>query len=185
MVVAGLARHLVADRPARRLEVQHGDLGGEQVALHPLALAGLLALQQRHQDAHRAEDAGGQVGHRDADAHRALAGQAGDRHQPAHALRDLVEAGTLAIRPVLAEARDAGIDQPRIDRSQRRIVDAEAELHVGAIVLHQHVGALHQALQDRHAVGRLQIERHAALVAMQVLEVRPMPFAAHAGVALG
>ena len=142
MVVAGLARHLAADRPARRLEVQHGDLRREQVALHPLALAGLLALQQRDQDAHGAEDAGGQVRHRDADAHRPLAGQAGDRHQPAHALRDLVEAGAFAIRPVLAEAGDAGVDQPRIDRPQRRIVDAETELHVGPVVLHQHVGAV-------------------------------------------
>ena len=52
-----------------------------------------------------------QVGDRDADAHRALARQAGDRHQPAHALRDLVEARPLAIRPVLAEARDAGVDR--------------------------------------------------------------------------
>ena len=93
MIVAGLARHLVADRPARRLEVQHGDLRRQQIALHPLAFARLLALQQRHQDAHRAEDAGGQIGDRNADAHRALAGQAGDRHQPAHALRDLIEAG--------------------------------------------------------------------------------------------
>jgi hypothetical protein len=31
-------------------------------------------------------------------------GKAGDRHQAAHALRDLVEARPLDVRPVLAEA---------------------------------------------------------------------------------
>jgi hypothetical protein len=39
---------------------------------------------------------GVEVGDRDADAHRPLARQAGDRHQPAHALRDLVEARPVA-----------------------------------------------------------------------------------------
>ena len=67
----------------------------------------------------------GQVGDRDADAHRAAAGLARDGHQPAHALRDLVEARTLAVGPVLAEARDAGVDEARVDLAQRRVVDAE------------------------------------------------------------
>ena len=102
-----------------RLEVEHRDLRREQRALHPLAFARLLALQQRDEDAHRAEDPGGEIGDRDADAHRTLAGQAGDRHQPAHALGDLIEAGPVAIGAVLAEAGDAGIDQARIDRPQR------------------------------------------------------------------
>ena len=55
----------------------------------------------------RAEEAGGEIGDRDADAHRALPRQAGDRHQPAHALRDLVEARAGRVGPVLAEAGDA------------------------------------------------------------------------------
>ena len=62
-------------------------------------------------DAPGAEDAGAEVGDRDADAHRALPGQAGDRHQPAHALRDLVEARAQAVRAVLAVAGDAGVDR--------------------------------------------------------------------------
>ena len=41
-----------------------------------------------------------EVGDRDADAHRPLPGQPGDRHQPAHALRDLVEARPVGIGPV-------------------------------------------------------------------------------------
>ena len=184
MIIAGLSWHLMAYRPTRRLEVQHGDLCREQIALHPLALAGLLTLQKRHQNAHCTKDAGGEVGNRNADAHGPLSRKSGDRHQPAHALRDLVEAGTFAVRPVLTEARDACIDQPRIDRSQVRIVDTEAKFHIRAVVLHQYVGVAHQALQDRHALCGLQVERHAAFVAVQVLEVRAMPFAAHSCIAL-
>ena len=80
-----------------------------------LALAGFFPLEQRDEDAERREQAGGQVGDWDADTHRSVAGQAGDRHQPAHALRDLIEAGPVGVRPLLAEAGDAGIDEPRID----------------------------------------------------------------------
>ena len=75
--------------------------------LHPLAFAGNLALEQRGQDAHGAEQARGEVGDGNADPHRAFAGRAGDRHQPAHALRDLIEARTLVIGAVLAEAGNA------------------------------------------------------------------------------
>ena len=166
VIIAGLSWHLTAYRPTRRLEVQHGDLCREQIALHPLALAGLLTLQQGHQNAHCTEDAGGEVGDRNADAHGPLSRKSGDRHQTAHALRDLVEAGTFAIRPVLAEARNAGIHQPWIDRPQVCIVDAEAEFHIRAVILHQHVGVAHQALQNCHALRGLQIERHAAFVAV-------------------
>ena len=75
-----------------------------------LPLARLLALEQRRENAERAEQSGGEIGDRDADAHRPLPGQAGDRHQPAHALRDLIEARPAGVRPVLAEAGDAAVD---------------------------------------------------------------------------
>src|SRR5262249_1614963 len=156
-----------------------------QVALHPLAFARLLTFQQSDQDAHCAEDAGSEVSDRNADTHRSLARQAGDRHQAAHALRDLIEARTLAVRAGLAEAGYAGMHDPGIDRPQRGIVDAETELPVRTVVLDHHVGIAHQTLQDGDTFWRLQIERDAALVAMQVLEVRPMPLTTHAGVAFG
>ena len=73
VVVAGLLGHLAVDQPARRLEVEHDDLGLQQRGLHPLALARDLALEQRDQDRLRGEEAGAEVGDGDADAHRALA----------------------------------------------------------------------------------------------------------------
>ena len=171
MVVAGLLGDFAFHQPARRLEVEHEELRLQERRLHPLALAGLLALEQRDHDAVRAEDSGAQVRDRDTDAHRSLPRQSGDRHQAAHALRDLVEARAHAIGAVLAVARDAAVDQPRIDRGHRLVADAEPVLHIGAIVLHQHVGLRRELLQDRYPVGRFQIERDAAFVALQVLEV--------------
>ena len=146
MVVAGLLGHVLFHQPARGLEIQHEDLRLQQRGLHPLAFAGDLALQQRGEDAHGAEQPGGEVGDGNADPHRALARRAGDRHQPAHALRDLIEAGPLVIGAVLAEAGDAAIDDARIDLAQALVIDAELGLHVGPEVLDHHVGLLHQAI---------------------------------------
>ena len=147
--------------------------------VHPLALAGRLALEQRDQDALRQEDAGAEVGDRNADAHRSLPGDAGDRHQAAHALGDLVDARAVPVRPALPEARDAAVDQARVDRAQALVVDAEAPLDVGAVVLDDDVRVPRQTLEDRHAVRLPEIERQALLVPVQVLEVEAVAVAAH------
>ena len=142
-------------------------------------LLGFLAFEQRDQDAERREQPGAEIGDRNADAHRPLPRQAGDRHQPAHALRDLIEARPVGIGAVLAEAGNAGIDDARIDLGERLVVDAEPLLHVGAEILHHDVGLLDHALERGEPFGRLQIERHAALVAVQVLKVAALARAAH------
>src|SRR5207244_3083397 len=98
------------DQPTRGLEVEHEDLRLKQRRLDVLALLRFLALEQRGHDAERAEQSRAEIGDWNADAHRALSRQASDRHQPAHALRDLVEARPLFVRPVLAEAGDRAID---------------------------------------------------------------------------
>ena len=105
-------------------------------------------------------------------------GRAGDRHQPAHALRDLIEARPLVIGAVLAEAGDAAIDDARVDLAHALVVDAELVLHVGPEVLDHHVGLFREALKHLEALGVFQIERHRPLVAVQVLEIRTMARAA-------
>ena len=65
-------------------------------------------------------------------------------------------------------------------RTQVLVVDAQSPLDVGTVVLDDDVGVAGQPLEDGHAVGIAQVERHAALVAMQVLEVEPVAIAAHA-----
>jgi hypothetical protein len=136
-------------------------------------LRDFLAFEQSDENAERREQPGGEIGDRNADAHRALARQAGDRHQSAHALRDLVEAGPVGIGPVLAEAGNAGIDDARIDLGERLVIDLEPLLHVRAEILHHDIGFFDHALEGGEPFGRLQIERHAALVAVQILEVGP------------
>ena len=101
-----------------------------------------------------------------------VARQAGHRHQAAHALRDLIEARPLGIRPVLAEAGDAGEHDARIDRPEVGVGDPEPVLDVGAEVLDHYVGALDQAQQDVPPFRRLEVQGQAPLVAVQVLEVR-------------
>jgi hypothetical protein len=76
--------------------------------VQPLPLAGHLALEQRDGDAVGRDDAAAQVRDGDAHAHRALVRQSRHRHEPAHALRDLVEARPLGVRTVLAEAEMLG-----------------------------------------------------------------------------
>ena len=150
----------------------------KQRGLHPLALAGNVALQQRGEDTHGAEQPGGEVGDGDADPHRALARRAGDRHQPAHALRDLIEARPLVVGAVLAEAGDAAIDDARVDLAQALIVDAEFCLHVGTKIFDHDVGLFRQPLEHFKALGVLQVQRHGPLVAVQILEIRTLARAA-------
>jgi hypothetical protein len=81
-------------------------------------------------------------------------------------LRDLIEAGTLVIGAVLAEAGDAAIDDARIDLAQRIVIDAEPRFHIGAEVFDDDVGFLRKTLEHLDAPGILQVKRHRALVAV-------------------
>ena len=119
-----------------------------------------------------------EIGDRECRRAPGLGRQAGDRHQPAHALRDLVEAGPVAIRAVLAEAGDTGIDEARIDGAQGFVIDAEAEFHVGPIVFHHaRPRARTRAVENLQSLGALEVQRQAALVAVQILEIRAVPLA--------
>jgi hypothetical protein len=126
----------------------------------------------------RQQEAGRGVIDRDADAHRALPGQPGDRHQPAHTLGDLVHASAPGIGPVLAKARDAAVDDARVDLAHRLIIDAEPVLHVGFVVLDDDIGALGKLHKDRVPLLALEVQCHRPFVAMQVLEIGPVTAAA-------
>lgn len=178
MVVAGLFGDILFHQPARGLEIQHEDLRLQQRGLHPLALAGDVALQQRRQYAHGAEQAGGEVGDGNADPHRAFARRAGDRHQPAHALGDLIETRPLVVGPILPEAGDAAIDDAGIDVAQAFVIDAEAGFDIRPEILDHHVGLGSQPLEHREALGVLQVQGHRPLVAVQVLEIGALAGAA-------
>jgi len=70
-------------------------------------------------------------------------------------------------------ARDAAIDDARVDFPNALIIDAELRLHVGAEVFDHDVSLFRQTPEHLEAFGILQIERHRALVAVQILESEP------------
>ena len=166
MIVSRLARDLALHQVARRLEVEQRDLRHEERGLHPLPLARHFALEERGHDSQRREQARRDVG---------------DRHEPAHALRDLVESRPVAIGPVLAEPGYAREHDTGVRFFQRLVIDAQANLHVGPVVLDHDVGGLRELHEDLHAFSVLEVERDRALVAMQVLEVRAFSRSAHRG----
>ena len=178
MEIALLARHLVLHQPARRLEVEHEKLRLDQRGVDPLPLAALLALQQRQHDAVGQQDARGGVVDRDADPHRPLPRQAGDRHQPAHALRDLIDAGAALIRPVLPEPRDRAVDDARIDLAHGLVIDAEPVLDGRFEVLDDDIGLLDELEEDFLPLRAFQVERQRPLVAVQILEIGAVAAAA-------
>src|SRR5258708_20417780 len=89
--------------------------------------------------------------------------------------RSLIDAGALRVRPALAEAGDAAIDDARVDLLDRFVIDAEAEFHLRAEVLDDYIGLLGELHEDRLALLGLQIEGQAALVAVQILQTDAVP----------
>ena len=79
-------------------------------------------------------------------------GMAGDRHQPAHALRDLVDAGPALVGTVLAEAGDAAVDDARVDLLHRLVIDAELVLDGRLEVLDDDIGGLRHLEEDLRAL---------------------------------
>src|SRR6185437_16318083 len=76
------------------------------------------------------------------------------------------------------------IDQAWVDLLQALIVDLEAEFDVRAKVLDHDVGILRQPVQHLETFGILEVERDAALVAVEVLEIGAVPRAAEPAIAL-
>src|SRR5206468_7172686 len=98
-------------------------LGIEQGHVDMRALPAALAPIEGGEDRDAGVEAGEEVDDRNADAHRPAAGlavrKAGDAHQPAHALDDIVVAGTVGVGAVLPEAGDRGVYQPRVPAAER------------------------------------------------------------------
>ena len=145
MVVALLPRNLTEHGVAGGLKVQLAQHGLQQGGMHPLPFAGALPMQQGEQYALAEEHAGGGVADGDAHPPRAAPRLAGDGHQAAHALDDLIDPGPFAVGAVLSEAGNAGVDDGRIDRLDRLVIDAETMLDRNVEVLHHHVCLFGQA----------------------------------------
>ena len=82
--------------------------------------------------------------------------------------------GRSANSSLAAIGRDRAIDQPRIGRRDRRIVEAEFLHHAAGEILHHHVGLRDQFARNlqRRRVG--EIERDTALVAIEAEKRRAL-----------
>ena len=87
----------------------------EQRRIHILALPRSLRADVGGQRGVDGEQRAADVGDRHAGLHRRAAGIAGHAHHARHRLRHQVEARAVGPGPGLAEAGDAGVDQPRVD----------------------------------------------------------------------
>ncbi|MFO1427810.1 MAG: hypothetical protein U1F11_12735 [Steroidobacteraceae bacterium] len=99
-------------------------------------------------------------------------------------LHEVVVAGPAAALVVAAVGRQVRADDARVGGGERRVGEAELVRLVAAQVVEHGVGGADQPVEHRLALGALEVQRHAALVEVQRLEVlavvRTEPVGAHA-----
>jgi hypothetical protein len=137
----------------------------KQGALDQLPGARAGALQQRGKDADGGEHAAHDVVHRGAGTERPArwAGQVGE---PTHHLHDLVQRGAVYVWAG-QKALQRAVDKRGVILLQGRVAEAHGVERAGAKVLGYHVGAVDQASGKGNALGRIQVERQAALAAIE------------------
>ena len=154
--------------------IDHGDVlhggchGIHQGHIHLLAQAGLLLVHQSGQNAHRHVQGAQHVAQGGSGAGSGTAGPAAGAHEAAHGLADDIIAGTLAQGAGVAEAGNRAVDDAGVDLFQNIIAQAQLFHGAGAVVLQNHVGLLHQFLEDLLALGLLQVQSDAHLAAVEV-----------------
>ena len=83
--------------------------------------------------------------------------------------------GLVGVGALLAEAADRDVDDAGRDRADGGLVEAEPLDHAGPEVLHEHVGAGGQPLDDVGALRGLEVDGERALVAVEVEELAEKP----------
>ena len=170
MVVAQRAGDLLVDRVADHRVLgqgQHRVLLGD---VDELPGPGALGLAQRGDRAEGGVQRGGEVADDRPDARRRPIGVAVHRPQPAGRLPAVVVGGLARARAVLAEPGDRRVDERGVLLAQRLVAHAELVHRARAEVLDHDVRAPHQLAQELLALGRLEVERDAELVAVELGE---------------
>src|SRR5262249_4034957 len=172
VIVAGADRDFAGRDRDRVRQAHHRQHRVEERDVDVLAAAAGGALVQREQDALNRVQTREIVGDGDADARRGAVAKAGHLHDPRLALNHRVVSRQLRVRTGLAVAGNRAVDQARIQRGRGRVIEAELAEAAGTEVLDQHVGGLDQPPQRSRAGRRLEIERHALLVAIELVVER-------------
>jgi hypothetical protein len=137
--------------------------------------AAAFACQQRGHRRHGAVRAGGFVGQRDRRQHRRTAVHALEPGIAGHRLGQRAEPGTRGVRPRLAEAADAGDDQPGVGLQQPVGAQPPPLEGAGPEALHQHVAARGEPQAQLGAAVAGQVEGDGQLVAGQGLPPQRVP----------
>ena len=95
-----------------------------------------------------------------------------DSSAPLIACRSRSWPGPVRVGAVLAVARHRDVDDLRVERAQRLVVHAQALGDAGPVVLQEDVGRARQLPEDLAALLRLEVDREAALVAVEREEAR-------------
>src|SRR5438046_7446511 len=146
------------------VQERHGGL--EERAVHALAEARPLPVEQRVHDPERAEDARRQIEERDAAADGRAVGLARDRHDAAEGLHERLVAGAVGAGSRAPEGRDRAVDEPRVDGRERLVAQTERLHRPRPEVLDQDVAPAHESRQHLGALRRLEVERDRAPVAV-------------------
>ena len=129
---------------------------------HPFARA--VAAAQRGENRGGEMDAAEHVDHRRPGLHRRPVGLAGGAQHAAHRLHHGVESGEVAIRSAEPVALAGRIDEPRVDRAQHLVTEAETFHRAVGEVLGHDVGARDHPLENVASLVALEVERYRALV---------------------
>src|SRR4051812_10674079 len=139
--------------------------------LDVLALAGLLCLAQRREQADGEMQPGARVADLRAGDERRAVRHAGGAHRPAHRLRNVFIRLEVRVRSGGAETLDRAHDNLRIDLADLLPGKAEALEHAWAEVLHDDVALLQEVDEYLLALARLHVDGDRALVAVEHREV--------------
>ena len=172
-------------RPAvqvvHRLVSQHRHAHVQERQVHPLTAAGAFPLGQRRLDADHPVKPGEDVDPGHAHLLRLAPRLAGQVHDPAHPLDQEIIARLARPRPVLAEAGDRGIDQPRVRRRKALVVEAEALEPAHLEVLDHHVGGGDQLFQPGEVVRVAEVAGDRGLAAVGGVEIGRHPLGSPVG----
>lgn len=123
---------------------------------------------------HRALRCSVMPGLRHADAHRPAVGVAVQRHHPAHGRERQIGGQVLRVGTALPERRDGDVDETRIEGAQGVEAERAGGHRSGRGVLEQKVGAADQAREGGAAARALEVERDAALAAVEGVETQAL-----------
>ncbi|HML98249.1 MAG TPA: hypothetical protein PKD75_07195 [Tepidiformaceae bacterium] len=146
----------------------------EEGDLEFLAFAGAFAVEEGGTDAHRGRQARRAVGHGgagDGGGGAVFIGLGFGGHKAAVGLGDDVGAGTGGVGAGFAEAGDAGVDEPGIERAKGRVVDAHPRGDARAVVDEHDIERGDEAVDCRAPFGFRKVDGEAALAAVEGLEV--------------